>query len=73
MARQPPAAAPAPQGDNAPQRAGFLGLQNWGLLLKILLILYILSQGGDVTRIMMLTGAAFMIYLYATSPILMLT
>lgn len=52
-------------GHAVPAGLGLLGRQNWSLLFKIVLILYILCQGGDPTRLMYLTLAAFLIYLYA--------
>jgi hypothetical protein len=54
-----PAAAPRP-----PAGPGILGRQNWALLVKLVVIIYILSQGGDSLRLSILSFGAFLVYLY---------
>jgi hypothetical protein len=63
----PPAAAPAAAPPLAPAvlaGLGLLGRQNWGLLVKLIVIVYIFSQGGGSWRMTFLWVGAFVVYLY---------
>ncbi len=67
-------AAEAPPHDAQPQQqahvdpAGIFARQNWGLLVKMLVLVYILAQGGSTTRLIVLSIGAIALYLYMPPP-----
>jgi len=58
------AAPPQPPAPAVPAGLGLLGRQNWGLMVKLIVIIYILSQGGGSWRMTFLWVGAFVVYLY---------